>query len=174
MKINELLINIKNKNFNLEKELKVVKYLPIEVKKTIAQSIIYDCTTEENGVVKVDSVERYMSYVRNMIVMHTNLEYTDEDYDVLCSTEYGDGTLLSEIIECFGSDAQECSRILELMTDDYMQEQSIEFGVVKFLNDLTMSIKNITDKIAQKTDELKISDNIDMDKLGAFLQNYIK
>lgn len=174
MKINELLINIKNKNFNLEKELKVVKYLPIEVKKTIAQSIIYDCTTEENGVVKVDSVERYMSYVRNMIVMHTNLEYADEDYDVLCSTEYGDSTLLNEIIECFGSDAQECSRILELMTDDYMQEQSIEFGVVKFLNDLTMSIKNITDKIAQKTDELKISDSIDMDKLGAFLQNYIK
>ena len=44
MKVQELLANIKNKDFNLERGLQVKKYLPIELKKTIAQSIIYDCT----------------------------------------------------------------------------------------------------------------------------------
>ena len=73
MKVQELLANIKNKDFNLERGLQVKKYLPIELKKTIAQSIIYDCTDNESGATKVDSVQRYMSYVRYMITMHTNL-----------------------------------------------------------------------------------------------------
>ena len=102
MKVQELVMNIKNKEFKLEKALEVKKYLPIEVKKTIAQSIIYDCTNDELGVIKVDSVQRYMSYVRYMIVAHTNLIYTDEDYDMLCSTEYGDTTLLNAIMDYFG------------------------------------------------------------------------
>ena len=76
MTVNELLMNIKNKEFSLERGLQVKKYLPMEVKKTIAQGIIYDCTNEADGVIKVDSVQRYLSYVKYMITMHTNLEYT--------------------------------------------------------------------------------------------------
>ena len=98
MKVQELLMNIKNKEFKLEKGLEVKKYLPMEAKKTIAKAIIYDCTSDEDGIVKVDSVQRYMSYVRYMITTHANLKYTDEDYDALCSTEYGETTLLNAII----------------------------------------------------------------------------
>lgn len=113
MKVNELLMNIKNKDFKLERGLQVKTYLPIEVKKAVAQGIIYDCTSEENGVVKVDSVQRYMSYVRYMITSHTDLEYTDDNYDALCSTMYEDTTLLNAIMDCFDSDAKECLRILK-------------------------------------------------------------
>lgn len=174
MKVQELLMNIKNKEFKLERGLEIKKYLPIEVKKTIAQAIIYDCTSDEDGVVKVDSVERYMSYVRHMIVTHTNLEYTDENYDVLCSTEYGETNLLNEIIECFGEDAKECTRILNLMMDDYMQEMTIEFTVAKFLNGLSESIGGFAKKIGGFDLGSMIPDNVDMNKLGAFLQDYIK
>lgn len=78
MTVKELLMNIHNKDFNLERGLQVKKYLPIEAKKTIAQGIIYDCTNEEDGVIKVDSVQKYLSYVKYMITMHTNFAYTDE------------------------------------------------------------------------------------------------
>ena len=178
MKIQELLLNIKNKEFDLERELQVKKYLPIEVKKTIAQGIIYDCTNEEDGVIKVDSIQRYMSYVRYMITTHTNLEYTDEDYDVLCSTEYGDTTLLNEIIDCFGADAKECSRILNLMMDDYMQEISIEFTIAKFLHGLKNSISDVAENFNNKITNFDLKsalpEDMYMSKLSAFLQDYIK
>ena len=171
MKVQELLMNIKNKEFKLDKGLEVKKYLPIEVKKTIAQSIIYDCTDDVDGAIKVDSVQKYMSYVRYMIITHTNLEYTDEDYDALCSTEYNEMTLLNAIIDCFGDDAKECTRILNLMVDDYMQEMTIEFSIAKFLNGLNVVIGGFADKINGFDLGSMIPDNVDMNKLGDFLQN---
>lgn len=148
MKINELMMSIHNKGFNLEKRLEVKKYLPMEAKKTIAQSIIYDCTSEDSGITKVDSVERYMSYVRHMITTHTNLEYVDEDYDKLCSTEYGETTLLNAIMGCFDADAKECTRILNLMTDDLIYANSIEVTVGKFLYNINNSLGGLTEGLA--------------------------
>ena len=174
MKIDNLLMSIHNKDFDLAKRLEVKKYLPIEVKKTIAQSIIYDCTSEEAGVIKVDSVERYMSYVRHMITTHTNLEYTDADYDRLCSTEYGDTTLLNAIMDCFGGDAQECTRILNLMMDDCMQEMTIEFTVAKFLNRVDRLVGELAEKFGNIDLKSMVPENMDMDKLSIFLKNYIK
>lgn len=174
MRVQELLMNIKNKEFKLERGLEVKKYLPIEVKKTIAQSIIYDCTNDEDGVIKVDSVQRYMSYVRHMLITHTNLEYADENYDVLCSTEYGETTLLNAIMDCFGDDAKECTRILNLIMDDYMQEMTIEFSVAKFLNGLNESIDAFAKKLGDIDLKSAIPEIVDMNKLGNFLQNYIK
>lgn len=174
MKINELLMNIHNKEFNLEKRLEAKKYLPIEVKKTIAQSIIYDCTDDAQGAIKVDSVQRYMSYVRHMIVTHTNLEYTDEHYDMLCSTEYNETTLLNAIMDCFGDDAKECIRILNLMMDDFMQEMTVDFAVAKFLNGLNKAIDGFAKKIGDFDLGSMVPETVDMNKLGNFLQNYIK
>ena len=174
MKINELLTNIKNKEFNLERGLQVKKYLPMEVKKTIAKGIIYDCTEVEDGVIKVDSVQRYLSYVKYMITMHTNLEYTDDDYDKLCSTEYGETTLLNAVVQCFDTDAKECSRILNFMMDDYLQESSMEFSIARFLNNLNNTINNLSDKISNTFADVTIPEDLDMEKLSGFLNNYIK
>ena len=174
MKIQELLMNIRNKEFKLEKGLEVKKYLPIDVKKTIAQGIVYECSSDNDGVIKVDSVQRYISYVRYMITMHTNLEYTDDDYDTLCSTEYGEVTLLNAIMDCFAEDAQECSRILNLVTDDFVQDISIEVTVARFLNGLNETIGGIVNKIGSVDLKSIIPSSVDMNKLGAFLQNYIK
>lgn len=174
MKVKELLKNIKNKEFKLDKGLEVKTYLPIELKKTIAKGIMYDCTNDENGATKIDSVQRYMSYVKYMITTHTNLEYTDEDYDALCSTEYGETTLLNAIMDCFGEDAKECSRILNLTMDDFVQEMSIEFSIAKFLNGLNETISGFTNKIGSIDLQSMIPDNMDMSKLGTFLQDYKK
>lgn len=173
MKVKELLANIHNKNFNLEKSLQVKKYLPIEVKKTIAQGVIYDCTNEEDGVIKVDSVARYLSYVKYMITMHTNLEYTDEDYDVLCSTEYGETTLLNDIMETFKSDANECNRILGLMMDDYLENNATENQIIVAINKFLSGLAGIAKSIEEKVDNMNIDeilpDDFDINKLNDFL-----
>lgn len=178
MKINELLMNIKNKEFNLERGLQVKKYLPMEVKKTIAQGIIYDCTNEEDGVIKVDSVQRYLSYVKYMITMHTNLEYTDEDYDALCSTQYGETCLLNAILDCFKDDAKECVRILNFMMDDYLRDFSMESSVARFLNNLSNTISDLSEKINSKFKDIDVNsmipEGLDTDKLNDFLNTYMK
>lgn len=171
MKINELLMSIHRKDFNMEKELQVKKYLPIEEKKLIAQGIIYECTEQENGVIKVNSVQQYLSYVKYMILRHTNLEYTQEDYDKLCSAEYGETSLLNAIISTFQSDANECNRILNLMIDDRMQENTIEFTIGKFLNGLG-------EMLSSKLNEFDINSiiphDVDKDKVIKFLNDYVK
>lgn len=178
MKVQELLVSIRNKEFILEKRLEVKKYLPIELKKTIAQGIIFDCTDDSDGAIKVDSVQRYMSYVEYMIKYHTNLEYTTEDYDVLCSTEYGNTNLLNAIIECFGSDAQECSRILDLMMNDYMQANTIEFSIAKFLNGLAGSLDGIANTLNNKIDGFDLKSmmpkDMDLKQVMKFLDEYDK
>lgn len=174
MKVQELLMSIHNNDFNLEKSLEVKKYLPIELKKTIAQSIIYDCTREEDGVIKVDSVERYMSYVRHMITFHTNLEYVDSDYDVLCSTEYKYGNLLKAIMCCFEDDVEECRRILNFVMDDYMREMSMEMSIAKFLNKLSGSINDFVASIGENINNINVQEQVDMEKLNTFLNTYIQ
>ena len=167
MKVQELLMNIKNKEFKLERGLEVKKYLPMEAKKTIAQAIIYDCTSDEDGIVKVDSVQRYMSYVRYMITTHTNLKYTDEDYDALCSTEYGETTLLNAIMKCFEADATECSRILNLMTDDLIYDNSINVVFGKLLFKLSDTLTSMISGMSDKIGELGIKDVIGGDGINA-------
>ena len=115
-----------------------------------------------------------MSYVRHMITTHTNLEYTDEDYDALCSAEYGETTLLNAIMDCFGDDAKECSRILNLVMDDYMQEMSVEYTVAQFLNELGGFISKFAQGATKLDLKSMMPDSVDMNKLGTFLQNYIK
>lgn len=162
MKVQELLVSMKRKDFDLEKWLQVKKYLPIEVKKTIAKGIIYDCTEEVNGVIKIDTVAQYMSYVKYMIKYHTNLEYDEvTDYDVLCSTDYVDAegntsALLNAILECFASDAKECSKIMGMMTDDCLQENNITFVVAKFLNGIGGTLGDLAGVLKNKVDSFNL------------------
>lgn len=173
MKINELLQNVNSGNLDIENMIQVKKYLPIEEKKIIAQGIIYECTERVSGTIKVNSLQRYLSYVKYMIKHHTNLEYMPEDYDELCSSG-----LLNSIMECFAEDAQECSRVLDLMMDDYMQESTIEFTIAKFLDNLSDIVEDLADKLNQRIESMDLSSVIpkDMDKgkLVDFLNTYVK
>ena len=178
MKVNELLISIHRRDFDMAKELQIKKYLPIEEKKLIAKGVIYECTEQVDGVIKIDSVQQYLSYVKYMILRHTNLEYTQENYDELCSTEYQGKTLLNAIMDCFDDDAKECDRILNLMVSDRMQEATIEFTVAKFLNKLIDIAGGLYEKLDQKVNDLDLSTiipkDMDTDKLATFLNTYVK
>ena len=173
MKVNELLMNIRNKDFKLKTGLQVKKYLPIKEKQAIAQLVINECTEEVNGVIKLNSLQQYLSYVKYMILMHTNLDYSDEDYDKLCSTEYMETNLLNAILSNFGPDAEECSRILNLMLDDYMRENSIEYTVGKFLSNLNNTINALTTTFSAMDINSILPQDIDVESFNNFLKNYI-
>lgn len=174
MKAQELLENIKNGNFDIATALEVKTYLPIKQKQMIAQLIINECTEQVNGVIKLDSMKQYLSYVKYMIKFYTNLEYTDDDYDALCGTEYGETTLVDAIMSCYLADAKECSRILNLMLDDYMRENSIEVSIGKFMNSLTNTVNGISEKIGNFDMSQIIPEGIDIDKFNGFLEQYVK
>lgn len=174
MRIGQLLENIKNDNFNMEQELQVKKYLPMEEKKLIAKGIMYECTENTDGFIKVDSVQQYLSYIKFMIKHHTNLEYRYEDYDVLCSTEYNGDTLINSIINCFEADAKECTRIMKLTIDDYLQNNSLAAQV----GSVVLGINNLLSLIESKVDGFDIGsilpDGLDTNRLNTFLTNYVK
>jgi len=151
MRVNDLINKMNTEGFNLAETIEAKTYLPIVLKKVIAQEIVYDCTSEDNGVIKVDSFERYMSYVRHMITEHTNLEYTDDDYDTICLTEYNGDSLLGAIIGCFGEDAKECSRVLEMVMGDYMQDTTLESILAKTLYNLETKLGSFIEKMADNT-----------------------
>ena len=178
MKVQELVNKINDDNFDLEKELEIKKYLPIDVKKTIAQSIIYECASEENGAVQIDSVQKYLSYMRYMITTHTSLEYTDEDYDALCSTAVNGKPLRDVIIRYFDDDATECKRILNYMANDYLKENSLEFALIGFVSNLNVKLAGLAEMISGKIEGLDLNEimpkDVDMDKINVFLNKYIK
>lgn len=174
MKLQELLVSIKEDNYNIEEALNVKKYLPIDVKKAIAQGIIFECASEEFGAIKIDYVQKYIAYVRHMITTHTDLEYTDEDYDTICSAEYKDGTLLDAIFECFERDAEEFEMILDLVLEDYMQNFSVEYTIARFVNEFGATIKGFADKVNGLDVEKIIPKDLDVQKLNGFLNKYIK
>lgn len=174
MKVQELVKKINQDDFNLESTLEIKKYLPIEAKKSIAQAIIYECTENVDGIVKFDSVRKYLAYIRYMIVTHTNLEYTDDDYDVLNSVEYNGVRLMERIMRCFEDDAKELKKIMNFMIEDYKWEIGIEGSISKFLNGLNVTIANVAEKFENIDLKSMIPDGLDMNKLSVFLKNYIK
>jgi hypothetical protein len=174
MRVNELLMNIRNKSFKLQTGLQIKQYLPIREKQAIAHLIINECTDEVNGVIELDSMQQYLSYVKHMILMHTNLDYSDEDYDKLCSTEYMETNLLNAIMSCFGPDAEECSRILNLMLDDYMRRNSIEHMVGKFLNSLNNAVDNLAASLSNFDISSVVPKDLDIERFNQMLKQYVK
>lgn len=173
MKINEFIANVGRKGFDIEVELQVKEYLPIEEKKLIARGIIYECTEEVDGVIKIDSMQRDLSYVKYMILRHTNLEYTNEDYDVLCSSGW-----LDKIMLLFKTDADECKRILDLMMGDRIREASIEYTVAKFIGGLTNMLEGLSEQLSKKIEQIDLGSvipkDMDANKLMKFLDTYVK
>ena len=159
----------------MEKALKIKRYIPIEEKKAIANAIIAECIHEENGVMVVDSVQQYLSYVKYMIKFHTNLEYGEVDYDLLCCNEYEGKTVLNAIMAYFELDAKECLRIMDLMIGDYMQQNSMAFMVGKFLNNLNEQVSNLSGAFTGAVNNIGLNlDGIDKSAFNKFLETYMK
>jgi hypothetical protein len=183
MKINEFVEAYKAKRFMniktaaderceyIKNTLAIKDYIPFEEKKAIVQTVLTNCSSIKDGVVVIDSIQKYILFTMSMLVAYTNLEPDEgmnifEAYDALCSQKVDDGTLLDAIIKTFEFEYVRCNDILNMMTVDLLAENNIEKQVGKFLTNLSDKINKFGDGLIDKIGEFSMDlSQLDIDKL---------
>lgn len=155
----------------IKTELEVQEYIPFIEKQSIAQIVLESCSNIKDGVISIDSVQKYTIYTITMLSTYTNLEFngdeTDlDDYDALCSYRVGNGTLLDTIIGTFEKEYVRCNEILNMMTADLLAENNIEKQVGKLLSNISTKIDNFSGILANKIENFDADlSQLDIDKL---------
>ena len=155
----------------IKKELGVKEYLPFAEKRAIAKTVLAECANIEDGVIAIDSVDKYISFTMAMLATYTTLESDEdvtlsEEYDALCSIKVEDGTLLDAIIKTFEVEYIRCNDILNMITADLLAENNIEKQIGKFLSSLSDKINKFGDGLIEKIGDMNMDLNqLDIDKL---------
>lgn len=159
-----------NPRIDISKQLEVQQYVSIALKREMAKLVLDNCTTNVDGEIHIDSLERYILFTIAVIGMHTNLEfsYNDEnssvidDYDVLCESG-----LLIKVIDCFKDDYDACQEILNMMTSDVLQDNmTFEKKIYQFLDTIQNILKDATDRMIDEMDISSLGDmQINQEKL---------
>ena len=166
MKVQELLVNIKNKEFNLKKELKAKKYLSVKDKRKLAVSVIAACTDDLDDFISVDRFKLNIYFDVKVLATYTNLEVAAdfdgmiEEYDALC--EKG---ILKKIIALFIDDYAAAYKILEDELDSLLVQNSIDAQIVKIANKINKAIDGIGDALGAIDLNDILPDGIDMNTL---------
>ena len=139
MKIMEFIEAVKknpNQTTAVCKKIIKTRYIPVLEKRQLAE-LVYSTSTEiENGVVKVDSLSKYLIFTLLMLTKYTNLEFTvDEngaateeaikEYDVLC-----ENGLLNPIIAEFQEDYARANEIMNYVFQDNLAVNNTVEAVV--------------------------------------------
>lgn len=185
MKIREFIENYKTKNFMntkqgiedrvkwLKNELGLISYLPFAEKRELCKNVLDACCTKENGLVKVDSVTRYILFTISVISKYTTLEFnSDEDYDSL--DEYDmlcESRLLNPILELIGDEYAACNNMLNMMLDDIMSNNNtVESVLGHTLGELSDSLDGLINTFAKKVEEMELDlSQIDIEKYKGLL-----
>lgn len=159
----------------IKKELDTREYVPFDEKIAIARTVLASCSTISDGVVAVDSIRKYMLFTMAMLSAYTNLESDDdmsfsESYDMICSCQVGDGTMLDAIVKTFEIEYSRCNDVLNMMTADLLAENNIEKQVGKFLSNISEKINKLGDGLIDKLGDFNMDLNqLDIDKLTSMI-----
>ena len=170
MTVQELLVNIKNKEFNLKKELKAKKYLPIKDKRKLAVGVIAACTDDLDDFISVDRFKLNIYFDMKVLATYTNLEVAAdfdgmiEEYDALC--EKG---ILKKIIALFIDDYAAVYKILEDELESLLVQNSIDAQVVKIANKINKAIDGIGDALGAIDLNDILPDGLNVDNLTNML-----
>jgi hypothetical protein len=176
MKINEFIEAVK-KNPNQAsivcKKIVKTKYIPVLEKRQLAELVYENSTDIENGVVKVDSLSKYLIFTLLMLKNYTELEFTvDEkgaateeaikEYDALC-----ENGLINKIIVEFEEDYVRANEIMNYVFQDNLAvNNTVEAVVGKAATTLLNIVDGFANTLSNKVDEMNFDlSNFDMDKL---------
>lgn len=152
----------------LKTELELKEYVPFADKRELCSAVIEACCTKENGLVKVDSVTRYIIFTISVISKYTNLEFSSgeeydslDEYDMLC-----EAGLLNPILALIGDEYATCNNILNMMMDDVIaNNNTIEAVLGHNLAKVSDSLDDLIGAFADKVEEMEIDlSQIDFDK----------
>lgn len=157
----------------IKENITVKPYIPFVEKQAIVQIVLTTCSRIEDGVIAIDSVQKYILFTISLLATYTDLE-TDEDieaYDLLCSITVGDGTLLDSIIKLFEKEYGRCLNILNMMTADLLAENNIEKQVGKFLTGILAKVDELSDGLKANINNIpETLSQLDIDKLVKLLE----
>lgn len=116
----------------IKETLEVKEYIPFNTKRKIVDKVVKQNIEIVDGVKKNDPISQYLSFVIAMLMSHTNLEISDnpvDDYD-----ELSRNGLLTQIIETFKTDYNECDVLLKMTLASELEDNNMSFVVSRFLN----------------------------------------
>lgn len=176
MKINEFIEAVKkspNQANAVCKKIVKTKYIPVLEKRQLAELVYENSTDMENGVVKVDSLSKYLIFTLLMLRKYTELEFTvDEkgaateeaikEYDALC-----ENGLINKIIAEFEEDYVRANEIMNYVFQDNLAvNNTVEAVVGKAATALLNIVDGFANTLSNKVDEMNADlSNFDMDKL---------
>lgn len=194
MKVNEFIEGFKaNKIMNSKLEptrvedyirttLEVKEYVPFARKREICARVLNACNTKDldSGLVKVDSVSRYIVFTITMLIAYTNLEFSSgedgeydsiDDYDALCASG-----LLNPILDVIGAEYIACNDVLNMMMADIVaNNNTIENVLGSAAKKLLGSIDTLIDALAEKVEDINFDLNqIDIDKYKGLIDMFSK
>jgi hypothetical protein len=155
----------------IKKELEVQSYIPFAEKRELCERVLNACNTRsDGGLVKVDSVSRYIIFTLSIITKYTNIEFSSgedaefdslDEYDMLCENH-----LLNPILEVIGEEYAACNNMLNMMMADIeANNNTVEAVIEHNLSKITDSIDDFIEVLAEKVEELDLDLNqIDIDK----------
>lgn len=154
----------------IKKELEVKTYLPFVAKRELCERVLNTCNTRsDGGLVKVDSVSRYIIFTLTVISAYTNIEFSSGDaefdsldeYDMLCENH-----LLNPILEVIGEEYATCNNMLNMMMADIEANNNTVEAVLDYnLSKITDSVSDLIDVLAEKVEKMELDlSQIDIEK----------
>lgn len=154
-------------------ELEPKEYIPFADKRELCKSVIDACCTKENGLVKIDSVTRYIIFTISIISKYTNLEFSSgeeydslDEYDMLC-----EAGLLNPILALIGDEYATCNNMLNMMMEDVVaNNNTVEAVIGHALGKVSDSLDDLIGALADKVKEMELDlSQIDIDKYKGLL-----
>lgn len=162
----------------IKKTLEVKDYVPFAEKREFCAQVLNACNTkDDSGLIKVDSVSRYIIFTLSIISKYTNLEFSSgedeidslDEYDMLCQAN-----LLNPILDVIGAEYTTCNNMLNMMMEDIMtNNNTIENVVGAVLGKLGDSIDDFITVISDKVESMNLDLNqIDIDKYKGLIEQF--
>ena len=163
----------------IKKTLEVKDYIPFAEKRELCERVLNACNTKmSNGLVKTDSVTRYIIFTISIISAYTNVEFSSgedtefdslDEYDMLCQAD-----LLNPILDVIGEEYVTCNNILNMMMGDIVaNNNTIENVVGHILGNLGNSIDGLIDVLAEKVEDMELDlSQIDIDKYKGLIEKF--
>ena len=152
----------------LKSALELKEYIPFADKRELCATVIDACCTKEGGLIKMDSVSRYVVFTISIISAYTNLEFSSgeeydslDEYDMLCETG-----LLNPILALIGDEYATCNNILNMMMEDVIaNNNTVEAVLGHALGKVSDSLDDLIGAFAEKVEEMNLDlSQIDIDK----------
>jgi hypothetical protein len=140
----------------LRNELEIKSYIPFREKRRIAEMIVEQNISVEDGIKKYDDINSYVSLVVASIAEHTSLKFGDDpvaDYDLLAETG-----LLPQIIAEFQGSHEEIGILLKMAIAAELEDNNVNVLVGHFLDNILKKLDGVSEALRTKIEKLDVKD----------------